>query len=142
METKGARGINDIESELINDLYNLGQTKAQLAKLYDVTIFTITNHISKQRKLHDKIDYSVKDMSDVMVKFTLMSLARNVHKLNIEQQLRFLPDLLRVQAEREGESDNAKTHLYLPKKVENQYGGFSSNADDGEPGSDGESAAG
>ena len=121
-----------MESQLINDLYNLGQTKEQLAKMYGVTAFTITNHITKQRKIRGRVNYSLKDMSDIMTKFVLTSFARNLHKFNVEQQLRFLPDLLRVQSEREGEGDNAKTHLYLPSKVSRQKGISESDGNIGE----------
>jgi hypothetical protein len=130
MPPEGQRGLNDAESALIYDLYNIGQTKDQIGKFFNVTSFTITNHITKQRKLRGDPVYSLKEMSDVLVRFTLTSLARNLPKLSMEQQLRFLPDLLKIQGEHQGETSDSKTHLYLPQKDREVQKGTSSSNDE------------
>ena len=56
-----------------------------------------------------------------MTEYLLTSLARNIHSLPMEMQLRYLPDLLKIKAGNNiDDADSTRVELYIPKKIKHK----------------------
>ena len=111
------RQMNNAEKRLIFDLDNLGMSREHLGDFFGIAQKTVYSYIISERAKHGNVSYSLEETSNVMTRYLLASLARNMHKLTEEQKLRFLPDLLKVKDGIKLE-DDLGVRMYAPKKVE------------------------
>ena len=111
------KNLNKREIKLVFDLYNLGYPLEELASFFDVSHHTIRRYVNEGRKKYsDK--YTNAEMSGILTHYLLISMARNLHELPPEMQMRYLPDLLRIKGDEDaGNGSSSKTTLYLPKKI-------------------------
>jgi len=112
---ENGRRLSAKEKRLCFDLSNMGMPINAIATFFDMTPPTIYKYVLEERKTGTD-NYTLGQMSQIMTEYLLRSLARSMHKMNPEQQLRFLPDLLRVKDDQVLENNEDQTTLYLPKK--------------------------
>jgi len=99
------------------NLSNIGYPSEELCTFFGVNQDTLRRIKKVVGKTHDD-NYTAVEMADVITEYLLTSLARNMHTLPPEMQLRFLPDLLKIKNDNQvEEGDLTKVELYIPKKV-------------------------
>ena len=87
-----------------------------MSDFFDIAEKTVKDYVRAQRRVHGNVSYTLEDTAQVMTRYLLASLARNMHKLTEEQKLRFLPDLLKVKDDIKAEEGLAVT-MYTPRKM-------------------------
>lgn len=110
------RQINASERKLIFDLDNLGMSRQHLGDFFGISQKTVYQSILKEKAKDGNKTYSLEETSQIMTRYLLASLARNMHKLTEEQKLRFLPDLLKVKDGMTAENDLG-IKIYTPRKT-------------------------
>jgi len=109
--------LNKREKLLLFNLSNIGYPADELCTFFDINK-DFYRRIRRELKVTNSAEYSAVEMADIITEYLLTSLARNMHTLPPEMQLRFLPDLLKIKNDNQTEEgDLTKVELYIPKKV-------------------------
>lgn len=106
------------ERLLLFNLSNIGYPSDELCDFFKVSKDTYRKIRRELLKVNSN-EYSAVEMSDVITEYLLTSLARTLHTLPIEMQLRYLPDLLKIKNDSavDDSGNTTKVELYIPKKV-------------------------
>lgn len=98
----------------------MGYPSKELGTFFTITEKTVYKYVLEIRAEFPNKEYNLTEMSRVLAEYMLTNISRNIHTFTISQQVRLLPDIMKIKEEipqGQEEDSRTKTVSYIPTKT-------------------------